>query len=336
MSNQGHMGESGPSRPKDGAGNTAPAPFSIALESRGNTIQLLPAGRFAAKDGSGRPQGLDGWFIDAEIAAELIEKIEQRNLRLPIDYEHQSFLVEKNGQPAPAAGWFRAVEWREGEGLFAVDVEWTDKAREMIQSGEYRYLSPVFTWNPETGDVTSLIGAGITNNPGLNSLAELSALKAKLAAQGEVEAPDSDPIARLDALVRENRETMAALQAKADEAATAQREITALRQKITESEIDALIEDALDGARLLPAHVDAARRLASADIAALKSLLYRPPLFPALVGMQSSRVRELGGAPKNAGLTTEERHICALTGRTPQQFAELKRTFSAEDSGLTD
>ena len=74
MSKQGQTGESGPSQPKDGAENATPAPFSIALESRGNTIQLLPAGRFAATDGSGRPKGLDGWFIDAEIAAELIER----------------------------------------------------------------------------------------------------------------------------------------------------------------------------------------------------------------------------------------------------------------------
>tara|TARA_R110001583_G_scaffold195501_2_gene374412 strand:+ start:17091 stop:18101 length:1011 start_codon:yes stop_codon:yes gene_type:complete len=336
MSKKGHPGASGPSQPTEGAEDTTPAPFSIALESRSNTIQLLPSGRFAATDGSGRPNGLEGWFINAEIAAELIEKIEQRKLRLPIDYEHQSFLAEKNGQPAPAAGWFRSVEWREGEGLFAVDVEWTDKAREMIKSGEYRYLSPVFTWNPETGDVTSLIGAGITNNPGLNNLAELSALTAKLATQAGVKVPDSNPIARLDALVKENLETMAALQAKTDEAATAQLEIATLRQKIAESEIDALIEDALDGARLLPAHVAAARRLASVDIAALKSLLDRPPLFPALLGMQSSRMSNRGGAAKHGGITTEERHICALTGRTPQQFEELKRTFSAEDSGLID
>lgn len=336
MNKQGQAGASSPSEKKDDAGSSTPAPFSIALKSHGNTIQIFPAGLFSSNDGTGRPDGLDGWFIDAEIAAELNEKIKMRNIRLPIDYEHQSILSAFNGQPAPAAGWFKNLEWREGEGLFAVDVEWTDKAREMIKTGEYRYLSPVFAHHPETGAITNLLGAGITNTPGLDSIAPLSALKAESATHAAVKTTYPDPFVRLDALMRENREIMVALNAKADEAAKAQREVNEIRQKIRESDIEALIGGALNDARILPAHVEAARRLASTDFEALKSLLDRPPIFQALLGMQSSRMRDPGGTPNNSGLTTEERRICALTGRTPQQFVELKRTFAAEDSGLTD
>ena len=289
---------------------------------------------------TGRPHGLEGWFIDAEIAQRLIAKIEERNLRIPIDYEHQGFLSEKNGQPAPAAGWFRTLEWREGEGLFALDVEWTDKAREMIKAGEYRYVSPVFLNDSATGAVTSLLGAGITNNPGLNVLAELMALKAEAGRQGSSSAPTEDlgAPAPVDSLVRESRETLEALRARTEEALSAQREVTALRQKIANSQIDAVIEDALAGARILPTHVDAARRLAGVDFEALKRLLDRPPLFPALLGMQSTRTPALDGAPRHsrASLSREEQQICALTGRSHKEFAELKHRFSAEDSGLTD
>ena len=313
--------------------------FTIALQSKGNTVQLLPAGRFAATDGSGRPEGLDGWSVDAATAQRLIAQVEERNLRIPIDYEHQGFLSEKNGQPAPAAGWFRKLEWREGEGLFALDVEWTEKARDMIKAGEYRYISPVFIHDSETGEVTSLLGAGITNNPGLNVLAELMALKAKAGALepsgagGEVGAPS-----RVDSLVRETKETLEALRARTEEALSAQREVTILRQKIANSQIDAVIEDALDGARILPAHVDAARRLAAVDFEALKRLLDRPPLVPALLGMQSSRLSMPNGEShrSRASLSVEEQKICALTGRTHKEFAELKHRFTAEDSGFTD
>jgi phage I-like protein len=50
----------------------------------------------------------------------------------------------------------------------------------MIESGEYRYVSPVFGWNAQTGAVLSLAMAGLVNNPGLDGLADLSALSALL------------------------------------------------------------------------------------------------------------------------------------------------------------
>ncbi|WP_438805125.1 phage protease [Sodalis sp. (in: enterobacteria)] len=52
-----------------------------------------------------------------------------------------------NGQPAPAAGWYSQLEWVEGLGLFAVDVEWTERARTLIAAGEYRFVSPLFQYD---------------------------------------------------------------------------------------------------------------------------------------------------------------------------------------------
>lgn len=136
-------------------------------------IQLTPAGSFRARDG--RPQNLPGWTIDAAIAARVIARFNARANRSVIDYEHQTLKTETNGQPAPAAGWFTGLAWREGQGLYATGVEWTDKARAMIEAGEYQYISPVFAYDPRTGEVTDVLMAAVTNYPAIDGMDELTA-----------------------------------------------------------------------------------------------------------------------------------------------------------------
>lgn len=142
----------------------------------GAAVRLLPDGLFRANDG--RPVGIANWKMDAAIAAKLIEALRARAEALVIDYEHQTLTKEKNGQPAPAAGWFRELEYRAGEGLFMTGIGWTLRARTMIESGEYRYLSPVFGFDPVSGAVTSLHGAALTNTPALTGLTDLAAASA--------------------------------------------------------------------------------------------------------------------------------------------------------------
>lgn len=136
-------------------------------------IQLFPAGEFRSLDG--RPTNAPHWFIDAGIAASIIADLEGRDNRLVIDYEHQTLLSAENGQPAPASGWFKQLEWREGDGLYAVDVEWTARAKEMIEAGEYKFISPVFSYNKKTGAIMRLLNAALTNNPALDGMDEVTA-----------------------------------------------------------------------------------------------------------------------------------------------------------------
>lgn len=72
-------------------------------------------GKFRATDG--RPHDVPHWFIDADLAAQIIAEFEARANRTVVDYEHQTLLAAQNGQPAPAAGWFGKLEWRES-GLY--------------------------------------------------------------------------------------------------------------------------------------------------------------------------------------------------------------------------
>lgn len=142
--------------------------FSV---SSGSELQLLPAGEFRSTDG--RPKDAPFWLMNAEIAAKLISQIDSRENRVVIDYEHQSLLSSENGKPAPASGWFKKLEWREGSGLWAVDVEWTENAATMINAKEYQYISPVFSYNKKTGAITSLLNAALTNTPALDGMSEV-------------------------------------------------------------------------------------------------------------------------------------------------------------------
>jgi phage I-like protein len=137
-------------------------------------IQLTPAGTFKAKDG--RPAGLSGWVLDNENAKTVVQLANSQSDAFVIDYEHQTLYSKQNGMPAPAAGWFKGLQYREGLGLFATQVEWTDSAALAIQNKEYRYISPVIAYDPKTGVVTKILMAAITNNPALDGLSDLTAL----------------------------------------------------------------------------------------------------------------------------------------------------------------
>lgn len=135
-------------------------------------VQLLPAGEFRSLDG--RPQEVAAWFIDGKIAETLIAAAAARATPYVLDYHHQSLMAAEKGIKAPAAGWFKTLDWVEGIGLFATDVQWTEAARQMVEADELRYVSPVFAWDRADGRVTHLINAALTNNPGLDGMAAVT------------------------------------------------------------------------------------------------------------------------------------------------------------------
>ena len=140
----------------------------------GARVRILPAGRFHPNDGRQQPE--PGWYLDAGIAANLTAAGPPWGDDYLIDYEHQSLDAGKSGLPAPAAGWFSSLEWQEGDGLYMSGIRWTEAARNMIAATEYRYLSPVFTFAPDTGFVTRVMSVALTNTPALHGLTDLARL----------------------------------------------------------------------------------------------------------------------------------------------------------------
>lgn len=156
------------------AGRIAVAPcysqFQLGATPELDEIQVMPAGEFRARDG--RPEGIAAWRIDAQIAARVIARFKRNQTPLVIDYEHQTLEAKKNGQPAPAAGRFRDLIWREAAGLFAA-VTLTPRARQYIQDEEYLYFSPVFAYDGDTGEVLEVLMGALTNDPALDGMAQV-------------------------------------------------------------------------------------------------------------------------------------------------------------------
>lgn len=134
---------------------------------------LLPAGDFAPTDGRVLP--VAAFKIDAAIASRVVARMAARKNDTLIDYEHQSLYASDNGQPVIAAGWFREMEYR-ADGLWSINVAWTETAKRRILEKEYRYISAVFTFDKKTGEVLDVISIALTNTPALDGLQSLAAL----------------------------------------------------------------------------------------------------------------------------------------------------------------
>lgn len=134
-------------------------------------LQVTPVGHFVPSDG--REIKVPSWHINQAVATKVIERFHARKNKRVVDYEHQTLLKEENGQPAPAAGWYQDLEWREGQGLFA-KVQLTARAAQYIADGEYQYFSPVFLYHPTTGDVLDVQMGALTNAPAIDGMQELS------------------------------------------------------------------------------------------------------------------------------------------------------------------
>lgn len=150
---------------------------ALGAPSDGNLyqVQVLPASDFTPRDG--RAMRVPAWRIDAQIAQRVIERFRALRTPLVVDYEHQTLLTETNGQPAPAAGFFRDLQWVDGTGLVAT-IELTARAVAFVAAGEYRFFSPVFSYDPGNGEILRINMGALTNNPAIDGMQQVSLLAA--------------------------------------------------------------------------------------------------------------------------------------------------------------
>jgi phage I-like protein len=140
---------------------------TLALQASAE-VHLLPAGQFKGRDG--RPGKDMVWTLSHAQGVALAALLNARHAAVDfqIDYEHQSMLAAQNGKPAPSSAWASRFEWRADRGLFAINVKWTDDARQMIEAGAYKYLSPVLVYDKKTGQVQDLLNAALVGRPNLD------------------------------------------------------------------------------------------------------------------------------------------------------------------------
>lgn len=313
-----------------------------ALESAAAAwIELLPAGVFHGRDGRG-PFRLD----DPQSVVAATQGLKM-GAGLPIDYDHATDFAAPQGRPAPAAGWIRALEVRAG--AIWGRVEWTERAGAAIAAREYRYISPVFQFDPADGRVTRLLRAGLTNNPNLY-LTAIAAAKLPAASheEGIMEEflsklkalLDLDPNASFDDVLAKVGELgNRAGGAAADEAAQAadparyvavaeyQRaltELNALRAERARDRAAVAVDEAVRAGKLPPAQREWALAYCAADPKGFESFAARQPAMFAAQPELGAAPRAAAGGEARARLTAAELAICAQLGVSADDYCSRK------------
>lgn len=203
-------------------------------QTRGEPVReflLIPFGQVQVE----RPIAGESFVFTRQHAESAVRWFQQMGRKLAIDYEHQSFdrLNTRADGLRPAAGWIAGLEVRD-DGLWAVDVTWTDRARELLAAAEYRYFSPVIFWTDEDHtDVAALGPVALTNDPAMHGVAALAAAREHADAADDLEPGETDdPWALADEVAVVAREELDAARA----------EIDLLRRKLQVQAANAFVE----------------------------------------------------------------------------------------------
>ena len=324
--------------------NFAALTFELVPGADGITTEahLLPVGPFRSTDV--RPVECAAWQLDAQIAAKVIARAAARKTDTVIVYEHQDLHSKTNGQKVLAAGWVpNTLEWREGKGLYAVNIGWTGDARREISNKQYRYISSLFCYDAITGEVLEIISIALTNTPGVDGLDALAAMARVALSRGEFsdftttganDMPDEKQVAALT-VERDGLNTkVAALTADLDKstkqvaALTTERDALAAKVAAVDKEkADAalaadkakhaeLLLAALTDGRLVPAQKPWAEKQ---SLAALTEYLEATNPIAALTRQADGK-----GAAGSHGLSIDELAACTRAGLTPEEFAKSK------------
>lgn len=312
--------------------------FALTLGDDGSmptSAHILPQGPFRSKDG--RPEEVTAWQLNETIAVRLIEKIRSRKTKTVIDYEHQTMLKEKNGQPAPAAGWFGDMQWRDS-GLHAVDIRWTQRAAAMIGAKEYLYTSAVFSYNKKTGEVLDILSFALTNTPALDDLDSLAVLsrlgglsQSKSLEEASMDGKDqsvAELTARVSVLVDEVKQKDEAMAALTEQLVLLKKQLAdidaekaATAAEAEEKEKAELIDTALTCKQILPADKEILAEMALSQVR---------KFIDARKGVEFLTRQTVDGRPGNEvihGLNDEELAFCTQVGLGAEEYALAKKAI---------
>ncbi|MFQ3664679.1 MAG: phage protease [Sphingomonadaceae bacterium] len=336
----------------------AAAASAVTLTAEGQPVkrvQLLPIGAIRLRDGRG-PYRLQKDEAAAVIAA---TKARAGRTDIMVDYDHQSFFGAKDGVggQAPAAGWISPASLSvEPDGIWA-EVQWTAAAAQKLAAREYRYLSPLFTYDSFTGRVLSILNAGLTNTPAIEELAAVATTQetimdwsAILAALGLPEGATQEDVLAAIAAMREAAAAAATatatlataakelgLQEGADAAAvlaaartacpdpakyvpaSALAELTAEIATLKAERIDRIVAAACRQGKVSPALKDWATAYATKDLAGFATWLAAAPVLAS-----PGEVAAAATVTDGRVLSEEERKVAKLLGLSEEAYLKGK------------
>lgn len=279
----------------------------------------------------------DGRFFRISDAAALVSRIQAGSFPILVDYEHRSYY----GVDSLAAGWCHGVELR-GDGIWA-RIEWTEAARQKIESREYRFISPEFMTHERTQEVMSLDVISLVNRPAFTMAAIAAAqaagakpagddMKAIAAALGLPEdateeailaeigknttelASAKRPPSPADYMPRADYDTALA------RARTAEGKLAEQEKASRNAEIETVIASAISDGKIAPASKEHYVRLAQASVDGFEQVKALCASLPKVI--TDPKLPE--GASEAGDLTEYERHVAASMGLTPDEYKKAR------------
>ncbi|SDZ39209.1 phage protease [Pseudomonas salomonii] len=300
-------------------------------------VELIPPGPNVT--------GRDGrqWLFDEQAGILVQSSFLGRAIDLPIDWEHATQHRATKGESAPAAGWIKQLELRNGS-LWGL-VDWTPRASEQVVNREYRFLSPVFDFDPDTTRIARLVSAGLTNKPNflltaLNqenmevtpvtlSPALLTALGLPATATEEQALAATAQLKATAQAVNTEKPNLEQFMPRADYDSVLQRAANAEQaladQKKTEhtKQVDALITSATQAGKITPATVDYHRAACQDEtgLARFKAFVDAAPVVADPTNLGERKPKETTTA-----LNAEEQAMCLQLGVDQVEFAKTKQS----------
>lgn len=320
----------------------------------GSEQVIIPAGTFDAPNGA--MSGSGPWVLNDQDGERLTAKLNESGIDIVVDYEHQTMLTAENGKPAPAAGWLLrgGFIWQSDIGLTATSIRWTTEAAEMIREGEYRYISPVFSYNNK-GVPLSLLSVALTNTPALSQLQELAIASISKGLPMETQEQPTNTVEQIKdapvvvtqpqskeqikdapviaSLNTQQSATVTALQHPMIAALTNQvtslgmenarlrNEMAMLQTQLSTSARDGIITAALSDGRLLPAMEKWARAV---SIEELSDYLVSATPIAALSNTQTQGKAPPKSKETESGLSEDDLAICAQMQIDPKVFVSQR------------
>lgn len=298
-------------------------------------VELIPPGPNVT--------GRDGrqWLFDEQAGMLVQSSFLGRAIDLPIDWEHATQHRASKGESAPAAGWIKQLELRNGA-LWGL-VDWTPRASAQVINREYRFLSPVFDFDPDTTRIARLVSAGLTNKPNflltaLNqentevtpvtlSPALLTALGLPATATEEQALAATAQLKATAQATNTEKPNLEQFMPRADYDSVLQRATNAeqalAEQKKTEhnKQVDALITSATQAGKITPATVDYHRAACQDEtgLARFKAFVDAAPVVAA-----PSNLDERKHDKTTTALNSEEQQVAKLLDMSDEYFIKGK------------
>lgn len=308
-------------------------PEVAGAEAPPEWLPLVPAGHHFGRDG--RNYVADPEAVLQRFAAEAID--------IPVDYEHASELRAKRGEEAPAAGWVKQLEAREG--AIWGRVEWNRRAADMIREREYRFYSPalLIDHSDTPARVVGLSSVGLTNKPNFDvpalnhqqpekamldaAIRQALGLKDEATADDAVAAITTLKSDRDVALHRAETPSLDKFVPRGDyaialnRAETAEAALADERKRQADAEIGAAIDAAVEAKKITPASVEYHRAQCATEGGLERFKAFVDQATP-LVGDTDLGTRQ---PEKSTQLNAEQAHVAKLLGKPAELFTQASQ-----------